>query len=416
MVLPVEAVHLCKRLQGFATNTYRLETVGRNNAKSGSIVSFDLPSNSIVDLHSFRVFSTFSVNSSAKGVRIGSNPNLLINRCEVSCGGTNIDSSSSRMGRVIQALDIVDGCKNYKGIFRNFNHVTAASLAADADEDGEIVFAGIPGFLSAKDNRYLDTSLLPDLRVSLHLAGNDALSTCKNVDTRANFITKNPANSVSYELQNIYATVRTVMFSDSEAYNSMIASLMQSGMGLEIPYKSYYVTEDQHTSTTRTSVSSQSLDRVFALWPTHAGEVGEPCSSIKGYDGDFHLDGVAPQAEKYQGSYEVSNSSSFSTAKFQIRLNNCAFPQWEASLRDWYEMLPSKKCAQTFAQFVHNYTCLLYQFNVDEIHVSGVDTRSTNMSLVLESKGISSGQKLALIVECTSVLRIGVAKAFEVIH
>eukprot|EP00965_Chrysotila_dentata_P030401 1012098-Pleurochrysis_carterae.AAC.1 len=110
------------------------------------------------------------------------------------------------MGRVTQALDIVDGCQNYKGIFRNFNHVTGNAIATDADESGVIVFSNIPGFLSAKDNRYLDTSLLPDLRISIHLAGSDTLSTCSGVDTVDEFTAINTATDLTYELQNIYAT------------------------------------------------------------------------------------------------------------------------------------------------------------------------------------------------------------------
>eukprot|EP00965_Chrysotila_dentata_P186607 6161917-Pleurochrysis_carterae.AAC.1 len=68
MVLPVESVHICKRLQGYSTNTFRLETVEKNSGKAGSIVSVDLPSNSIVDLHSFRLYSTFVVETGANGV------------------------------------------------------------------------------------------------------------------------------------------------------------------------------------------------------------------------------------------------------------------------------------------------------------------------------------------------------------
>eukprot|EP00965_Chrysotila_dentata_P169172 5586145-Pleurochrysis_carterae.AAC.1 len=66
-----------------------------------------------------------------------------------------------------------------------------------------------------------------------------------------------------------------------------------------------------------------------------------------------------------------------------------------------------QKC--TFQQFLNNHSCQVYVFNKKNMHVSGVDTRSTNMSLTLESKNIgSTARNLALIVETTSVLRIGV--------
>eukprot|EP00965_Chrysotila_dentata_P134646 4454026-Pleurochrysis_carterae.AAC.1 len=369
MVLPIDTIHVCKRIQGYAVNTYRLETIGRNSAKSGSMVSIDLPSNSIVDLHSFIVHgkTNFKANVS-KGTRLPSDTRLLVNRVEVSCGGSNLDSTSSRISRVQQALNIVD-CKrsaSAKGVYRNYNHTSGKVIPADANEtDMEIVITDLPGFLSGT-SRFLDTSLLPDVRISLHINSPDVFSTCGSVDVTAyaavssnvpgapsgGFATENAAKAVDFELTDVYATVKCIQFADGELYNSMITSLMQSSMGaLEIPFKSYYVVEDSHTATTRTSVSTQSLDRVFALWPTNMGSVGTACKPIAGYNGGFHTPGSAFDSELYQGGYEVTSAGDFDTLRAQFRVNNCAFPQWEASLRDWYEMLPSKHCATTFAQF-----------------------------------------------------------------
>eukprot|EP00965_Chrysotila_dentata_P183497 6059163-Pleurochrysis_carterae.AAC.1 len=114
------------------------------------MVSIDLPSNSIVDLHSFIVHgkTNFKANVS-KGTRLPSDTRLLINRVEVSCGGSNLDSTSSRISRVQQALNIVDCDKkpsaSHKGVYRNFNHTTGKLISADANEtDMDIVVADLP--------------------------------------------------------------------------------------------------------------------------------------------------------------------------------------------------------------------------------------------------------------------------------
>eukprot|EP00965_Chrysotila_dentata_P117050 3868408-Pleurochrysis_carterae.AAC.1 len=148
MVLPIDTIHVCKRLQGYACNSYRLETTGRNSAKSGSVVSIDLPSNSVVDLHSFIVHGKTNFKASvSKGTRLPSDTRLLVNRVELSCGGSNLDSTSSRISRVQEALNIVD-CKpsaSHKGVYRNYNHTTGKVIPVDANEtDMEIVITDLP--------------------------------------------------------------------------------------------------------------------------------------------------------------------------------------------------------------------------------------------------------------------------------
>ena len=48
--------YFLERLQGFSTNIFRLESQARTTASPNQIITFDLPSNSIVNLRSFKVF------------------------------------------------------------------------------------------------------------------------------------------------------------------------------------------------------------------------------------------------------------------------------------------------------------------------------------------------------------------------
>jgi len=49
--------YFVERLQGFSTNTFRLETQNKSTAKQNDIISFDLPSNAILNLRSLKVWS-----------------------------------------------------------------------------------------------------------------------------------------------------------------------------------------------------------------------------------------------------------------------------------------------------------------------------------------------------------------------
>ena len=58
-------MYLANRMSGFSTNTFKLETENQSSATSGSIVSVNLPSNSIINLRSFKMFfnAVFNVHT-----------------------------------------------------------------------------------------------------------------------------------------------------------------------------------------------------------------------------------------------------------------------------------------------------------------------------------------------------------------
>eukprot|EP00965_Chrysotila_dentata_P142850 4720327-Pleurochrysis_carterae.AAC.1 len=60
-------------------------------------------------------------------------------------------------------------------------------------------------------------------------------------------------------------------------YDDMVNTLMEKGGFLEIPFKSIHSFNGLHTGSTRFSVSSQSLDRIWLAWRAVAyGTLGAP--------------------------------------------------------------------------------------------------------------------------------------------
>ena len=59
------------RMQGYSTNIFKLESHSKDEATAGDVIVFDMPSNAIINLRSFKVF--FNANASTvagKGARL----------------------------------------------------------------------------------------------------------------------------------------------------------------------------------------------------------------------------------------------------------------------------------------------------------------------------------------------------------
>ena len=44
------------RMQGYSTNIFKLESHSKDEATAGDVIVFDMPSNAIINLRSFKVF------------------------------------------------------------------------------------------------------------------------------------------------------------------------------------------------------------------------------------------------------------------------------------------------------------------------------------------------------------------------
>eukprot|EP00965_Chrysotila_dentata_P067973 2248586-Pleurochrysis_carterae.AAC.1 len=107
--LPANYAFNLRRLTGYGRNTFKIESsTTSSNLKSGSSTSFDLPSNVLCDLRSFKLY--FAVTcSDGSTARIPGDARSLIQKLELSSGGVQLSHGCSYFNRVCQALSIVDG-------------------------------------------------------------------------------------------------------------------------------------------------------------------------------------------------------------------------------------------------------------------------------------------------------------------
>ena len=123
------------------------------------------------------------------------------------------------------------------------------------------------GFLGTAEPKIMDSSLVPDLVVSIYLADDSVLANVKGTalpGTATTGIDIDGAGSVSYSLANIHATIECIGLADG-TYDNMVSSMIQTKGFLEVPFKQYYSFQDTHSGQMRFSVATQSLDRIWAV-------------------------------------------------------------------------------------------------------------------------------------------------------
>lgn len=479
--------YFVERLQGVSTNTFKLETQNQSTAKSGQIVTFDLPSNAIINLRSLKVWCNAGTNAGAAGAGGRLPPiNELVERIEVSVGGVVLSQGTNYvnvLNAVMKALDdneYDDAVTGHPEVVRAKDYIRGNALAAtdnedytDLDTNGQVAFCidKFKGFISSADPKLLDTSLMPDVRVRLYLASDavlmstdavgigDGAALAGAVATGAGlkgFCNADGPGTAKFQLTSLHATIEAIGLA-STAYDAMLSAQMSQAGFLEIPYKDYTSFQNVHNynGSTRFTVSTQSLDRVWVAWRADDLVQKRPVI-VQGYkkQGGFIVGAfqAAPAAtvttavdiglpqydvggvlgtneEKYLSRYFSFYQGNNAAMKMQLQLNGAYLPQFPANLGELYGItknsLPgSRKCKQiTYDQYIHNYCVQCFRLNLPDSEysrtISGLDTRAVNLQGIVkttDSPAAGAANPVCnIFTESTSCLRVGPGRSIEVI-
>ena len=121
------------------------------------------------------------------------------------------------------------------------------------------------GFIGTCEPKILDAAILPDLVISIYLADNNVLTSSAGValeGTGATDLTDAGSGSATYELNNIHATIESIGLADA-VYDNMVSAMIAQKGYIEIPFKQYVSFSNTHSGSTRFTVATQSLDRVW---------------------------------------------------------------------------------------------------------------------------------------------------------
>ena len=299
MPVSPQLLYFCERLSGFSTNYFKLEPNTSTSATAGQILAFDLPANSILNLPSFSVHFNAHANHGAAGVGARLPPvKDLFERIEVSMGGVILSQGNNYANVLSEAKAALTGYTpdtalgHPHTVQSEYYNSHEPALADGANEEnvpasGETLFSvkakEMEGFMSTAEPRLFDTSIVPDIRVRLYLATDSVLMTSTTVipgtakfsfhdcSKISDVVTAGPPQpevektGAKYIIKDLYATIECISLADM-TYENVLSSTMASQGYLEVPFKAYHTFVDTHSGTSRFSVASQSIDRVWLAW------------------------------------------------------------------------------------------------------------------------------------------------------
>ena len=436
------------RLQGYSTNVFRLEAQGSNSASASKIIRFTLPSNALLNLRSFALHFNATTAGTTAGARLPAKIDTLVDRVEVTAGGVQLSAGANFYNVLRHAKDALmgDSCCPVLGhpeIVRAESYVDSSAIATTGNEtyastnnSAQFAIQKWEGFLGTCEPKILDSSLVPDLVVSIYLSDNSVLTSSAGVGldgAGTTDITDDGAGGASYSLANIHATIECLGLAGS-TYNNMVAGMIASQGFLELPFKQYFSFQDTVTNTMRFTVATQSLDRIWVAHRQDAFGTQAAPVRVSGYvkhdatttTGVAEFEGLEYNKEKYVGPfYNFAEPPTTSKILYQFQLNGAYYPQFKATFEEMYNISGNsvlgkpghKHSLQTMKD---NYSVQCIRLNMPESEfsrlVSGLDTRAVSLNGYYVMDNVSQGRTVNLFAECTSSLKIGAGRMIETVQ
>ena len=461
-----QLVYFLDRLSGFSTNVFRLEPQGSTNSGPNSITRITLPSNALLNTRSFKLhfLATLDADKSVGG-RLPADISTLVERVEISAGGVQLSQGTNFYNTLVNAKAALMGsrCDSVTGHSEmvRANMYDGTTLATANGTDEVYQGPGTPhvidkweGFLGTCEPRILDASILPDLVVSIYWAPNNVLASCKGSTSSALFtaVPDSDTGAAEYKISNIHASIETVALADS-VYDNMVAGMIASKGFVEIPFKQYFSFHNTHTGSSRFTVATQSLDRLWMAWrlssyntenqaphavPGYSTAAGAFAASTATSPTDAEINTLIGNLSDYGGVHGTGATEKYITEyqrfkepgaadalKYQIQLNGSYYPQYAAGTEDMYQItknsLPGPvKYGLTKEQLSDSYFVQCVRLNMPDSEMtrqlSGLDTRSVSLNGYVNTTGtLASDPNLMIFAECSSSLRVGSGRQLEII-
>jgi hypothetical protein len=317
-------------------------------------------------------------------------------------------------------------------------------------------FVGFPGTC---EPAIQNMSLLPDCILSVYFAGNEVLGSCAGVNLANTPGSTSNINTIgtstaAFKVYNLHLTIEAIGLASS-VYDNVIASEIAAAGYVGVNFKNYFSFSDTHSGSTKFSVATQSLDRIWGCLRATAYDTSQQITPIKGYKlGGGYVSGVSggasyaspfdmgkPQydvggtfgtnSELYTTAYfdfsEVANRSSASVAPtFQLQLNGSYIPTFKAAPEQLWQIAKNsvpkyhtgKPMYITLDQYRNDYFGFCFRLNLpsDDVRVaSGLDTRSVALQGYMNSTGLVNTTNMMIFAECTSQLRVGAGRQMNVV-
>jgi len=462
-VLPSNVSYFMQRLQGVSTSHFKVHPQTDGNQTSGKIVRFEIPSNTLLNLRSTRLF--FNAVTAGAGTSMPNDVSSFIERCSVYMGGVLVQNGFQGYNVLRHAKAALKGSKcgstlGHPEIVRKISYHNGATFGNTDPEaylaDGTESFCidDWEGLLSSLEPSIIDTGLFPQITLEITLADDTVCPISEGrvlpdgTGASTNHFDKTGSGNPTYTLSQMSLQLEVLGMATS-VLDQIVEQRIASVGYLSMPFKNHYSFTSTHTSTSRFNVNSASWDRLWLAYrPTTFSSKSAPVI-VNGYkkSGAF-VDDVAGQTaadidigipqydaggvldtnkEKYISNYfkfkEIETSASV-PAYFQLQVNSANIPAYRMTTPEAYAMSMNsidhydKNHKLTLDQYRNDFFVQCYRFCLPDSDfnrlASGLDTRSVSAMGSLTTENIASCN-LMMFAECTAELRLGSGRAIEII-
>ena len=469
-VLPSNLSFFMSRLQGVATSHFKINPQTSNTGTANRIVRFELPSNTLLNFRSLRLF--FQMKATGNCASLPPDTSSFLERCSVYVGGVLVANGFNGYNTLVHAKAALQGSKcgtlahpemvRLKSYHTFGTDGTGTAIGATGNEDytADAVkhdlycIDNFEGFLGSCEPAIMDTGALATIVIEFALADNAVVSSSIGRKLSgdvggAGFDVANGTPSSAFELSEMTMQVEVLSLASNVIDTIVEQRISQVGY-LSVPFKNYFSFANTHANNTRFNVNSASWDRLWVAYRDSTyGSTAAPVR-IKGYkkagaftglttgattcDGadiglpEYDVGGVLnTNSEKYKPKYfnfEEKKTGVGTLTTYQLQINSANIPSYPMNAvealamsmnsLDYYD----KNHKLTLHQYKNNYFVQCFRFCLPDSDysrlASGLDCRGVSSSCSLNTTGVDSCNVM-LFAECTSELRIGAGRQIEVV-
>jgi hypothetical protein len=450
-VLPSNLSFFMSRLQGVSTSTFKINPQTSGDAGANRIIRFEVPSNTLVNFRSIRLFMNLECsNSSTKATSLPPSISSLIERCSIYVGGVLVANGFNGYNTLVHAKAALQGYKcgpleHPEMVRQKCYHSFLGSLAANAalgntdtetyadDSAGNDLYCldNFEGFLGSIEPQVLDTGLIGTVVIELALADSAVCSVSASralpaIQTSVYSVTGTAGfdfadaspGTPTYTMKNISMHVEVMSLATNVLDTIVEQRISQVGY-LSLPFKNYFSFSNTHDTSTRFNVNSASWDRHwFCFRDTNFGSVKPPVR-IKGYKcagaftgltaGATACDGIdigLPEydaggilntnSEKYKPTYFnfiESKATSKTASTYQLTINSANIPNFRMSAP---ELLAMSMNSLDYYDKNHKLTLHQYKCNyfVGCVRLCLPDSDYSRLGSGVDCRGVSSACSL----------------------
>ena len=438
---------MVSRMEGLSTNTMRLEVQNQSSAITPqSIIRVTLPQNALLSIPSLAFHFNIQCNGGATGTQTTRLPNgidTILNRVSVSIGGQDVASGANFYGVLSRAREVIDGCKLDAGCehpeiigitaldnYVDGNAITGEEAPTSGNNSAQFAIKSWNGFLGSVEPPVLSTDLVSDIVVTLFLEqASNCITGSDNITTDALFKT-NTGVPLSYQLNNIYFTIKAYSLANGVVDNLYAQQMSQAN--LEMGFKQYFAFRDTNNSSTRFSVASQSINKIIVAHQPSPNPVNPAPVLVTGYNDIKTTNGATRNLDfgKIKYIHPTTNFTEPGTASkclYEWQLNGAKFPMFRATAEDLLLIARQSNGAKAnlydrvmgLKQYKTNYFVACMDLTMDAPnarYLQGLDSRNSSLSAYYNTFNENGSTTKTVFVECGSSLFIAPGKQVAVVQ